>query len=288
MDEKEKKKPLFQGIIRASPGYYGKGGKKLTKDNIVVLKKDSDPTKLQMTTPIAIYEPAKTKRISYDNILSIIVAFLILTLILIKFVFNQFFITNTEKNLEQLISNFCFAFIASFIFYLLVVKRREVVRNRETYAVICGLTESLISHGTNILNLMAKGANKEEEIRKIKKLDIDIIESLCSQADLTKIIDGNKLDIGGLIILSGVKKVNYFIEKIYRYMPFLDGEYVKRINRIQNSSFYREITILPEKREYNLNGFGTDILEYINLLDDLGAYNKTLKIKYLKGYKVSY
>lgn len=281
----KKKPPLFKGIIRKGPNYGEKDGRKITSDDVVILKNSSDPTKVRIENPMKIYEKTTRSYFTYDKILGGIVFLLFLIVLLIKFVLNDLFITEVSKNLESLISTLSFAFITSYIFYLIVIKRKEVIRNRETYAVICGLTDSLIENGTHILKLIVKSANREQEVEKLNKIDLDTIERLCELADLSMIEPGNRLDTGQFIIAYGVKKVNFYIEKIYVFMPFLEGEYIKRLSKIQNSSFYREITLLPDLKHYNLKGFSKDIYQYLNLMDDLKIHNEQLKNKYLKNYK---
>jgi hypothetical protein len=294
MEEKpDKEKPkgniIKKFILKANPGTYGKNHKKLSVDDIVEIGLDTSYHNIPISNPIRIYERKQNEIISRDGILILVFIILFVTLILLKFILNDFFVTERDKNFEFLLSSLCFAYISSYIFYLIVIKRSEIVNKREAFAIICGLTDTLISYGYDVYDMIAKGTDKEEEILKIRdKIDRETFKRICEQVDITKPHEGYNSNIGAVIILVGVKKIDFYKNKIYNYMPFLDGTFIMHLNKIQNSKFYRTITLLPNKKNTNIKEYSDDILKYFELLKEFEKYNNELKKKYLKNYEMKY
>ncbi|WP_026932628.1 hypothetical protein [Christiangramia echinicola] len=284
-----KNKTEVQYLFKGDPGTYGKGKKQVTTDDLVQIRKNSNIPSLPVSTPIGIYHRKKTEYLSQNKLINILFGLSIIILILLKFVFIDFFNSTREKNLELIISNLCFAYIASFIFYAIVIKRSDKHKKIEAYAIICGLNDSLLSHGKNVKKWIHKGTEKEDEIGKLKdSMDRQTFKRICAQVDLNKIPNGYQASIGSLILLDGVRKINTYIEKVFNYMPFLEGELIHQLNKIQNSKFSRTILLIPHKAKNGLEEFSNDIFDFLILLEELENYNDSLKKKYLENYEKKY
>ncbi|AZJ34977.1 hypothetical protein [Tenacibaculum singaporense] len=284
MEQKPNKKQQARFFLKANPGIYGKGHKQITSDNLVQIDDKHNISSIPISSPIGIYVRQKTKFVNKNILINFLLILSIVFIILLKFVFVESFNSVFEKNIESVISKLCFAYIASFIFYFIVIKRSEKNKKKEAYAIICALNDSLITHGNNVKKWIHEGAKEEIDT----SLDKDIFKKICSKVDLNITPKGLNIKIGDLIFLDGVKKVNYYIEKIFIYMPFLEGDLLIHLNKIQNCIFSRTITIIPYKSQNNLKEYSNDILEFLQLIEELKTLNNSLKVKFLKNYEKTY
>jgi len=283
------KKTIKTFILKADPGRYGKNGKQFQVDDIIEIHPDTDKYNLPISNPMRIYEKKKGIIFTQDRLLLGLLVILSLILISLKFFFNDNFTSEKEKNFEQLVSGLCFAYISSYIFYLIVIKKSEISRKKEAFAVICGLVDSLVDNGKEVYDIVAKGTDIEEELLSQKrKMDRATFKRACSRVNIEKQHEGFNQTIGQVLILYGVKKIDFYTSKIYEFMPFLDGTMVKHLNRIQNSKFHRTITLLPTKVKKDIKEYSEDIFTFLELVEELEIYNATLKEEYLSDYESKY
>jgi len=279
---KEKVLYLFKGGY----GVYGKNRKQSKAEDFIKIRTDSNIPSIPIITSTKIYIRDKEKSFFNKNILNIILVFCVVSILLLKFVFDGYFVTERLKSLENLISNLCFAFIASFIFYIIVIRRTEKSKKTDAYAIVCGLVESMLFHGKNVKKWLLMSASEEITQAKFTWNDIEHIQELCKNADVTKKLGETGKTTAELFREDGVIQINTFINRIFKYMPFLDGELIYLLNQIQNCNFYRYVGVMPFKSEKDLTEFSYDIQEYMELIKKVESLNNKMKSKYLKGFTV--
>ena len=282
MNKKKTVKREVNYLFKGEPGKYGKGEKQMTEDDLIEVKPNSKIPSIQITTSFNIYHKKKKFSVSYNTILNILFVLCILLIITFKFIFIDIFISNREKNLKELILNLSFAFIASYIFYNIVIKKSDQIKKKEAYAVICGLLDSVIDRGNDVKKWLLIGANRNEktDLNKINKTEF---KQICSEVDLNKIPSNRKSNIASLILYDGVNRIKFYVDKIFTYMPFLESELIHQINGIQNCKFSVFIIVIPHKEKSNLKEFSLELIEFFGLIDELEIYNNKLKNKYLKN-----
>lgn len=283
------KKIIKKFILNVNPGKYGKGHKKLDVDDIIEIDTETSDYNVPISNAMRIYEKKTAGFFTQEKILLGLLFFLALILIALKFILNDYFTTEREKNFEELISGLCFAYISSYIFYLIVIKRSEISRKKEAFAVICGQIDSLVDFGKEVFNIVAKGTDIETELLKQRnKIDRVTFKRACSRVNIEKHHEGFNRNIGEVLILYGVNKIDFYTSKIYEFMPFLDGVLIKHLNRIQNSKFHRTITLLPVKAKKDIKEYSDDIFTFLVLIEELEKYNKELKKEFLSNYEMKY
>lgn len=268
-------------LFKGGPGTYGNGEKQTTEDDFIQLKSTGHIPKLPYTTSLSIYHRKSKAKFNYDQTLNLLFVLCVIILIVLKFFIDDIFITVHAKNSEDLISKLCFAFIGSYIFYNVVTKTTDKLKKQEAYAVVCGLIHSIVDQGNNVKKwlLVGAGKNKQIDLETISKEDF---KTFCSEINIDIIPDGKQITIGNLLILHGVTKINFFTEKVFTYMPFLETKLTHKLTQIQNSKFSIYIIVIPFKQHPNLREFSLEILEFLEFIKELEKYNDKLKKKYLK------
>ncbi|MBG43075.1 MAG: hypothetical protein CL530_03815 [Aequorivita sp.] len=283
-DKSYKEKVLY--LFKGGPGVYGKNRKQSKAEDFVKIRYDTNVTSIPIITSTKIYVRDNEKSFLNKHALSLILIICVVSILLLKFVFDEYFQTERLKSLENLISNLCFAFIASYIFYIIVVRRTEKSQKTEAYSIVCGLVESMISHGKNIKKWLLLSAGVEITQTKFNSSDIEFIRDLCKKADITKKLDKSEKTTAELLREDGVIQINTFINRIFKYMPFLDGELIYYLYHLQNCNFYRYVGVMPFKTDKNLIEFSYDIHEYLELIKKIEKHNNKIKANYLKGFSV--
>lgn len=282
MQKKKSGKRKFTYLFKGGPGTYGKGGKQAVADDFIEIPQNANIPTLPYTTSISIYHRKRKPKFNYNYTLNIILVICVILIVALKFILDSYFTTVHEKNLEDLISKLCFAFIASYIFYNVVTKTNNKLKKREAYAVICGLNDSIINQSSSVKKYLLKGAGKDENTNLLT-MNKDDFKTLCSEVDLNIIPKGYQTKISNSIVHHGVNRVKFFADKIFSYMPFLESELIHLINQILNSKFSIFIIVIPYKQVPNLKEFSLEIIEFFELINHLEAYNNKLKKKYLKN-----
>ena len=273
-------------LFKGGYGVYGKNRKQSKAEDFIKIKNDSNIPSIPIITSTKIYIRDKEKSYFNKNVLNIILVFCVILILLLKFVFNSYFETDRLKSLESLISNLCFAFIASYIFFVVVIRRTEKSKKTDAYAIVCGLVESMLFHGKNVKKWLLMSANEEITQAKFTWNDIEHIRELCKKADVTKKLGETGKTTAELFREDGVIQINTFINRIFKYMPFLDGELIYLLNQIQNCNFYRYCGVMSFKSDKNLTEFSFDIQEYLELIKKVESLNNKMKTEYLQGFSV--
>ncbi|WDO14536.1 hypothetical protein MH928_07520 [Flavobacterium sp. WW92] len=268
-------------LFKGGPGIYGKGAKQTTEDDFIEMRTDAPIHSLPYMPSISFYHRKRKPFLNYNRLLNLLFIICFCTIITTKFFIDHIFITVHEKNLEDLISKLCFAFIGSYIFYTIVTKTTDKIKKREAYAVICGLIDSIIIHGNNVKKWLLIGANKDSQTN-IDSLSKEDFKTLCSQVDINLVPQDYQKNIGNMIITDGVTRIKFFTDKIFTYMPFLESELIHQTNKILNSKFSTFIIVIPHKQTPNLKEYSSELQEFFAFIKQLENYNNKLKKKYLK------
>lgn len=267
-------------LIKGKPG-------RVTVENLVEIKNEPLTPKQLTTSNINIYY--KNDGLIRPNFfLGLLFIVCLGTIILLKFVFDKYFQSGYLLKLEQLISNLSFAFIASFIFYQVVIQRNQKIKNKKVYAVICGLNESVLSNGFTIKQWLVEGSDNDFKVKEINSKTTEKIKILCRDADISKIPNQRQTSICNLMIYNCQSQINFYIDKIFIYVPFLESNLIHNLNQVQNCTFVRTLLALPHKDKSDLLGFENDIIEFLQILEQIEKTNNKLKEKYLSGYKSYY
>ncbi|MFT3796547.1 hypothetical protein [Flavobacterium sp.] len=163
MIHKQNQKREVNYLFKAPGGTYGKGAKQTTEDDFVELMPNAHIPSIPHTPSVSIYHRKTKSRFNYNQTLNFFFIVCSLSIIILKFLIDDLFITTHEKNLEDLISKLCFAFIGSYIFYNVVTKTTDKLKKKEAYAVICALIDSVIHNGENVKKWLRAGAGKDAQ-----------------------------------------------------------------------------------------------------------------------------
>ncbi len=193
-----------------------------------------------------------------------------------KFIFYDYFITTLEKNFEILISNICFAFIASYIFYNIVTKGIDKHKKTKAYTIICGILDSIVNSGNQIEKNIWIGNYR---------IDKNGFKNACNVINLSEIQENNTYSKTDSLIYYASTRIKSDIKTLYNYMPFLESEILHQVNNIQNSTLTAYINLIPGLKEKKLTQFSEDIITFLDMTHELNKINSNLKEKYLKGYE---
>ncbi|MCZ2085770.1 MAG: hypothetical protein LC112_15990 [Flavobacteriales bacterium] len=251
------------------------GKLKIEPNQVIAIENSSKKNFPKISKRHTLYFKEGSEKITYSNRLNFIFGLCLLILFFLKFVFYESFVEGFERNLEILISNICFAFIASYIFYNIVTKNVDKQKKVEAYAVICGILDDIISSGKYVEKIIWDGNHAA---------DVANFKIACERINLSEIQKNETFSKSDYIIFYSSTSINSDIKILFNYMPFLESKILHKINNIQNSSFLRHINLLPVLVNKNLSSFSGDIILFLNMVEELEKTNEKLKIKYLKGY----
>src|SRR5690606_11304205 len=91
--------------------------------------------------------------------------------------------------LGTILTNLCLAYIASFIFYLIVVVRKEKNNRKNIFSIIYGLTKTLAHNGNHAFKLILKCAGKDEIDFNPTTMSRESFKEICGQCDANKLND---------------------------------------------------------------------------------------------------
>jgi hypothetical protein len=173
--------------------------------------------------------------------------FSILTVILDNFILaeiNELFKYGSE--IGNILSNLSLAYIASYIFYRIVVVEREKEIKRTVYKSVNELTKKLLFNGFYILDVLTENEKKERgNIRKkrktiteseykilCRKINPNAKSGFTEQVEQLQLKTNTKIES---IHIQCVKLVKEHIEKIYTFLPYLEDENIELLNDIRDS-----------------------------------------------------
>ncbi len=207
-------------------------------------------------------------------------------------ILNDFVLSGTPEffkygdELGQVLSNLSLAYISSYIFYTVVVVMKERSDNKNIHSTVYKLTKNLVSRAYSVYNEIGMAAGDlSHDKRKITK--DDFIE-LCGKVnprdgrpDL-KILGGIPGKWGESIYYNSVTYVQRYADRIFNYMPFLDSEYVRLVNKLLDSSFFSTARLLNENfANTDFSPWASNMYDYLICVRELEQYNESVNKKYI-------
>lgn len=85
-----------------------------------------------------------------------------------------------------------------------------------------------------------------------------------------------------LIYNDSFSNVNYLLNEIFRYIPFLDTELISLLNSVKNSTFFlvAETLVLPDSNT-SFEPWTNPFFDFLKILDELDTLNEEKIKKYL-------
>lgn len=218
--------------------------------------------------------------------------YILLLLLFLSFIIvllNDFLLSEIPEyfkygnKLGQVLSNLSLAYISSYIFYYVVVVLKEKKDKKNIYAAVYELTKHLIGHAYSVYNeiIQASGANHQDYNKRTITKEQFI--NLCKIANPNKIPPNRKLgplpgvdaNYGKLLYIGAVSNVKHYMVKIFYYMPFLDSEHVRLMNKLDNSIFFILASILTyPTSNTDFSIYANDLYDYLGYVRELEDYNE--------------
>ncbi|WP_179354765.1 hypothetical protein [Winogradskyella vidalii] len=171
----------------------------------------------------------------------------ILIVFLVNFIFaetNELFIYGAE--IGEIFSNLSLAYIASYIFYRIVVVEREKEIRKTVYKSVNQLTKKLLFNGFYIIDVLAENEKQgrkeihkrrktisESEYKELcKKINPNSLSRFSEQINQLELKNNTKIES---IHIQCVKSVKNYLEKIYTFLPYLEDENIEILNEIRDS-----------------------------------------------------
>lgn len=184
----------------------------------------------------------------------------------------------------ELLYDLAIGYVASFVFYLLVV-RVPLRRDRENYySHLRPLIVRLVSEARDLMVSLNRAAGLETAVLDTSRLNTqaNIREMLGkirldSEADhlvvtSTGVVPGTVADV----LAFHVGRARKLIQEILTFAPFYDSEVVKIVAAIDDCHFFRMLEVMdPQWRAgetFGLVSFEEPIFDYLQLADRLNEY----------------
>lgn len=268
-------------MFKGPAGKYGKGENQISKDDLVLMKNASHFGTMDKTYS-SFYHRINIPLFNYSQILNILFIVCSIVLIIFKFFIDHLFVSQHERNFEDIVTKLCFAFIGSYIFYNIVSKTTDKIKKSDSYAIICGLLDTIVYYGNEVKKLLVYKVPNGENIN-FDTITLVELRELCSKIDIHQIHDQYNISVAKLIVHNGVKKIKDLCDKIFTFMPFLDSDLIHVLNKTVNSKFAIYIVVIPDKEKSDLEQFTSEIYDFLKLMKELDKFNQKLKKKYLKN-----
>lgn len=224
----------------------------------------------------------------------------LLIISIIVILINNFLFNDTPEfisigyELGQVFSNLSLAYLASYIFYLVVVVAKEEKDKKNVISTIYHLTELLLEHGYIIYNEVIETTDtpadkytketisKEEYLSLLEACDPSFIPKNKHFGDIFK---PQYATVAQFIHNGTVYNVDRYINKIFEFMPFLDTDFVALLNKLRHSNFYRKgadsiLSIAKGNIENKNMGKIKSMYEYLEILREIDIYNERNHKKY--------
>ncbi|WP_432412460.1 hypothetical protein [Rasiella sp. SM2506] len=282
--EPELEKVMFAYIGTATR--LGVGGTKTTEEDFYKVKSDGSyntyRSKWKYYDAYELQPLTRTKKFLNKYVLYFLLLISILSILFHNVVFNEipeFFSKGYE--IGSVISKIGLAYVASFIFYLIVVVKKSKQNRKNIFSIVYGLTNTLVYYGNSVFKLILECAGKDEmefSSQAISRVEFNKICEVCN----VSIINDQGRSYGIEIEQNGVNLVDTYVERIFNYMPFLDGEYVVLISKIENTRFFKHAGLLIFGLNPNIKNLSNIIYDYLVLIEQVNNYNTKQILKELK------
>lgn len=208
----------------------------------------------------------------------------ILVISILIVISNNILFNNTPQiipkgdEIGEILANLSLAYISSYIFYIVVVLHQENKNKRNIFSTVYNLSKQLVGRGNSVVTILATAndcltENLTNTITKEEYLE------LCQKTN-PKAISPNILlgtvdnpipaTYSQLIYNNSYSNSRALIRDIFVYMPFLESDFVKLLNRLNESKFYLMASVLA-----NPNAFSNTDFE--NIADPMFEYHLVLR-----------
>lgn len=215
----------------------------------------------------------------------------LLTILLVNFVFNE---TNEifkyGAEIGNALSNLSLAYVASYIFYRIVVVEREKEIKKTIYISVIKLTNKLLFNGFYILDVLVENEKKdrnkihkeknkitEEEYKELcKKINPNSLSRFSEQVNELELKTNTKIES---LYIQCVKLVREHIDRIFIFLPYLEDEHIKILNEIRDSKLLStDRGLYFTKTNKNFSIFENYMYDYFKLILKLeNYYNSKMK-----------
>jgi hypothetical protein len=224
------------------------------------------------------------KLLNQRQLLNLLLLVSIITILLNDFLFNEMTeIVSFGDELGMVLSNLCLAYISSFIFYYVVVVLKEKKDKKNIYFTVYELTEQLVGRAFSVYhNVIAASGAIQTDYDK-KTITKEQFVELCKLGNPNAIPKNNFLGTpwnqqqatyGQLIYNNSFTNVKAYTDRIFNYMPFLETDFVKLINRLHSSSFFLMApNFLNKASNTDFSVYADKMYEFLELVSELDTYN---------------
>jgi hypothetical protein len=188
------------------------------------------------------------------------------------------------ENIGDLLYEFCLAYGAGYIFYLLIEFFPKQNDRQKVYSFVEDKRDYIIQNSNELLNNLVQATKIYDEF-KDRNLNIDSLTSsefkeicsLLSPNELTPIfgVDYEKRETDywtwEQVIISNATYVHKQINDIFLLLPYLDANHIRILSNILNSGFINIFTSNPSylKLDDTLSIIDEPLYEYFYLIKDL-------------------
>jgi len=222
---------------------------------------------------------------SVNLALNILLLISILTVITIKF-----YLSNIPERFDgaaelgDIIVNLSIAFIASYVFYFIVVHLKTINDKKNVNLYVNRKTNYLIVDCKKLISELRKESEFSTPDEYPNKSET---EEICKRinpfSDAPLLISAKKNKANWIQYFDYYKnRAKENIRDIFILLPYLDSQYVKHIYAIQDCLYFRIIGFIKGLQINNtdLTAFSGELLEYFGLINELEIYyNKSMNNK---------
>jgi hypothetical protein len=233
------------------------------------------------------------KLLNQRQLLNLLLFISIVIILLNDFLLNETFeIVSFGDELGTILSNLSLAYISSFIFYYVVVVVKDKKDKKNIYFTVYEWTNQLIGRAYSVYHnlIIASGVTHTDYDKKT--ITKEQFRELCNLGNPNAIATNTFLGTpanpqqatyGQLIYNNSFSNVKALTEKIFIYIPFLDTDFVKLINRLHSSTFFLVApTFLHPTRNTDFSVYADNMFEFLELVRELDTYNSTKNKEFIK------
>jgi hypothetical protein len=183
----------------------------------------------------------------------------------------------TIYQLGRALNNLSLAYIASVIFYWIVVSIPENRKKRSINWYIKRYTKLTINDGINLLSEISKEAKVEgAEISKITETELKEILRKIPPYGQAPLIIGDRNASWLEFLFNSKARSTDFINRILVYIIYLDSEHVKLLTEVKDASYFNHLdnffTIGVKINNPDIKHFSRQMHAYLQTVSKLQAY----------------
>lgn len=185
------------------------------------------------------------------------------------------------KKFGNTISNISMAYISSYVFYWVATIYKERLDRKNIYSTIYRVSKRLVSAGYKIANELARANNcKEKDFEK--KVSKEMFFDLCKKTNpksqgvsdfVINFYPNIPRNYAQIIYYYAFLQTKEYIATIFTYMPFLDSQFIKILNKINESEFYLVAdTLLRDTKNTTFEAWADSFYKFHLLMAELDSY----------------